>query len=135
VTFLADKSAWARMAVPAVRERLVRLVEDDLIVTCGIIDIEILSSARNRKDFDELHRAQRGFRRASVDDRVFDEAIAIQGALAVKGQHRRPIPDLLIAATALVADLTVLHYDHDFDIIATVRTLRHEWIVPRGSIA
>ena len=39
--------------------------------------------------------------------------------LAGKGQHRAPsIPELLIAATAELAGLTVLHLDKDFDLIA-----------------
>ena len=43
----------------------------------------------------------------------------VQKLLAEKGQHRAPsIPDLLIAATAELAGLTVLHLDKDFDLIA-----------------
>ena len=42
-------------------------------------------------------------------------------ALANKVHHRAPaIPDLLIAATAELAQLTVLHVDKDFDLIAQV---------------
>lgn len=41
---------------------------------------------------------------------------------ADRGQHRAPsIPDLLIAATAEKAALTVLAADKDFDLIATTR--------------
>jgi predicted nucleic acid-binding protein len=41
--------------------------------------------------------------------------------LADRGQHRAlSIPDLLIAATAEVAQLTVLHVDEDFDLIAAI---------------
>ena len=37
------------------------------------------------------------------------------------GQHRaRRLPDLMIAAAADLAGLTVLHIDKDFDVIATV---------------
>jgi predicted nucleic acid-binding protein len=42
------------------------------------------------------------------------------------------LPDLLVAATAERHDVTVLHYDHDFDLIADVTGQRVEWIVPRG---
>ncbi len=58
-------------------------------------------------------------------------AVQVQAALADRGQHRAPaIPDLLIAATAEVARLTVLHRDRDFDLIADttgqpVARLRH----------
>ena len=41
--------------------------------------------------------------------------------LADRGQHRAPsIPDLIIAATAELAGLTVLHLDQDFGVIAQV---------------
>ena len=41
--------------------------------------------------------------------------------LAELGQHRAPsIPDLLIAAAAETAPLTVLHVDMDFDLIAGI---------------
>ncbi len=41
--------------------------------------------------------------------------------LADRGQHRAPsLPDLIIAAAAELARLTVLHLDKDFDVIATV---------------
>ena len=48
-------------------------------------------------------------------------AVEIQMLLADRGQHRAPsIPDLLIAATAELAKLTVLHVDKDFDLIAAI---------------
>ena len=48
-------------------------------------------------------------------------AIEIQRLLADRGQHRAPsIPDLLIAATAELSRLTVLHVDKDFDLIAAI---------------
>lgn len=48
-------------------------------------------------------------------------AVEVQGILARRGQHRAPsIPDVLIAATAELADLTVLHCDKDFELIATI---------------
>lgn len=48
-------------------------------------------------------------------------AVEIQMLLADRGQHRAPsIPDLLIAATAELARLTVLHVDTDFDLIAAI---------------
>ncbi|MDE0268880.1 MAG: hypothetical protein OXI96_07590 [Acidimicrobiaceae bacterium] len=52
---------------------------------------------------------------------IEDRAVAVQLALARIGQHRTPsIPDVLIAATAELAGLTVLHVDKDFDLIAEV---------------
>lgn len=50
---------------------------------------------------------------------IEDRALEVQLMLASKGHHRAPsIPDLLIAATAELAGLSVLHLDKDFDLIA-----------------
>jgi len=52
---------------------------------------------------------------------IEDRAVEILALLADRGQHRAPsIPALIIAATAELAGLTVLHLDKDFDIIAEV---------------
>ena len=52
---------------------------------------------------------------------IEDRAIEVQTALADRGQHRAPsIPDLLIAATAELAQLIVLHMDKDYDLIAGI---------------
>jgi predicted nucleic acid-binding protein len=52
---------------------------------------------------------------------IEDRTVEVQLALADQGRHRAPsIPDLIIAATAELAGLTVLHVDKDFDLIAQV---------------
>jgi len=52
---------------------------------------------------------------------VEDRCVEVQVLLADRGQHRAPsIPDLIVAATAELAGLIVLHFDKDFDLIATV---------------
>ncbi len=57
------------------------------------------------------------YQTAAIEDR----AIEVQMLLADQGQHRAPsVPDLIVAATAELAGLTVLHCDKDFDLIATV---------------
>jgi len=43
------------------------------------------------------------------------------------------IPDLIIAAVAERHDITILHYDHDFDVIAEVAGQPVEWVVPPGT--
>lgn len=62
-----------------------------------------------------------------VTPRIEDRAVELQSVLAERGQHRAPsIPDLLIAATAELAELTVLHVDKDFELIADVTGQRVE---------
>ena len=52
---------------------------------------------------------------------IEDRAVEILALLADRGQHRAPsIPDLIIAATAELAGLTILHLDKEFEVIAAV---------------
>ncbi|MEI2815746.1 MAG: PIN domain-containing protein [Microthrixaceae bacterium] len=92
------------------------------------------SSARNADEWDRLAVALGAFRRIDVEAHHFDRAHQVQRNLAADGLKGRKIPDLLVAAAAEAAALTVLHYDADFDHIAAVTGQPTEWIVERGSI-
>ena len=59
--------------------------------------------------------------------KIEERALQLQLALAERGHHRAPsVPDLLIAATAELAELTVLHVDKDFELIASFTGQRVE---------
>jgi predicted nucleic acid-binding protein len=52
---------------------------------------------------------------------IEDRAVEVLTLLADRGQHRAPsIPDLMIAAVAELAGLTVLHLDKDFEVVADI---------------
>lgn len=132
--YLADKSAWSRMNKAVVADRLAPLIEQGLVGTCGILDLELLVSARSGSEHAQLRIERRySMERLSMPDEIWDRAIEVQGELAHAGQHRAvKLPDLLIAATAERHDVTVLHYDADFDRIAAVTGQPTDWIVPSG---
>lgn len=133
--YLVDKSALAGMMHATVRDRLAPIIEAGEAATCGIIDLEVLFSARNYDDHVEIRRRRAlAYERVSIDDGVFDRAVEIQAELARSGRHRVPIPDLLIAAASESAELVLLHYDSDFDTIAEVTGQPAEWVVPRGTV-
>jgi predicted nucleic acid-binding protein len=136
-TFLADKSALTRRETrPQVREVLEPLLVAGEIATCGIVDLELLYSARDRSTYRALVEALRGMPRVPVDDDVFRRALEVQSMLAERAQHRAvSLPDLLVAACAERADLAVLHYDADFERIAALTGQRAQWIVARGSVS
>jgi len=70
-----------------------------------------------------------------MDQAVLDRAMAVQDVLAERSQQRgAKIADLLIAAAAESAGLVILHYDHDFDLIAGVTGQPNEWILPAGTV-
>lgn len=136
-TFLADKSALARRETrPEVRDVLEPLLVAGEIATCGIVDLELLYSARDRATYRALVEALRGMPRAPIDDTTVNRALEVQAMLAERSQHRAvPLPDLLVAACAEKAGLKVLHYDTDFDRIGELTGQPTQWIVPRGSIS
>ncbi len=132
--YLADKSALARLSVPAVADRIVPLLENGLIASCAIVDLEVLYSARSHADYEEVLEERRSLDSAPITPQVMDTAIGLQHALARRGQHRIPIPDLVISAAAKHANLIVLHYDDDFARIRDVGGVDHEWVVRQGAI-
>ena len=106
------------------------------IATCGVVDLELLYSATSRTTYRALAEALRGMPRAPTDEAGVRRALEVQAMLAERSQHRAvPLPDLLVAACAERAGLTVLHYDSDFDRIAELTGQAAQWIVPRGSVA
>jgi predicted nucleic acid-binding protein len=132
--YLADKSALARLPVPAVGERLRPLIEDGEVATCAIVDLEVLYSSRNLDDYEAVLEERMSLDSAPITLEVMSTAVDLQHALARRGQHRVPIPDLIISAAALRANLVVLHYDADFERLASSGGALHEWIVPQGSV-
>lgn len=136
-TFLADKSALTRRETrPEVRDVLEPLLVAGEIATCGVVDLELLYSARDRATYRALVEALRGMPRAPIDEAAVARALEVQAMLAERSQHRDvPLPDLLVAACAEQAGLAVLHYDADFERIAELTGQRTQWIVPRGSVS
>lgn len=133
--YLVDKSALARMPLETVRARLAPILEAGEAATCSIIDLEILYSARNHEEHRRIrHRRDLAYARIPLTEAIFQRAIELQGLLAERAQHRIPIPDLVIAATAEAAGLTVLHYDADLERLAEITGAPTEWVVPRGSL-
>lgn len=133
---LVDNSVLTRTAKAPVAARIEPMILSGTLAACSMTDLELLFSARNGEE----HRARRDdlalrFVRVPLDQRDFDRAVEVQGLLADKAQHRAAsIPSLIVAAAAERAGLTVLHYDADFELIATATRQPTEWVVPRGSV-
>ena len=133
--YLIDKSALARMKHPRVQARIAPIIESGEAATCAIIDVEVLYSTRNRAEHEHTRtRREFAYQKVVLTDGIFRRVIEVQGMLAQKSQHRLPIPDLIIAAAAETAGMTVLHYDSDFDTIAAVTNQDMEWVARRGSL-
>lgn len=133
--FLADKSALARLRNPSVAAVLVPLVVNGQLAACSVLDLELLYSARGYGDFVATRAELAGYPRLDTTQADFDRAVAVMEQLAQRGQHRAAgLPDLLLAATAERHGVTLLHYDADFELIASVTGQAARWVVPRGSV-
>ena len=134
--YLVDSSAFGRMPRIAVAERLEPLIEAGEIAYCGILLLEILYSARGSRDLEQTRNdLSRSLTWVPTTDADFGRAGNVMALLARAGSHRSAsLPDLILAAVAERAGLTVLHYDKDFDSISSVTRQKTEWVVPQGSV-
>lgn len=121
--WLIDRSALVRLGNAADGQMWADRVERGLVRVSTLTRLEIGFSARTG---DELRAGLRRPPLASMPveyltPAIEDRAVEVQQLLADRGHHRAPaVPDLLIAATAELAGLAVLHLDKDFDLIADV---------------
>jgi predicted nucleic acid-binding protein len=119
-----DKSAAARSADPRLGQQLAELAGS--LFVCQVGELEQLYSARSARDYDELKsELHDDFEIVAPPPDLLDRALRLQQDLAHhQGMwHRTPIPDLLIAETALHHGLGVVHVDGDFERIAEIRPL------------
>lgn len=135
---LVDSTVWSKARNarrPDLPEWFNRAVQADLVATCDAVVLELLRSARNTADFTRQAQLLALLPSAPMDGTVFGRAREVQAALAGGGKHRGVPPvDLLIAACAEEAGLPLLHYDHDYDLIAGVTGQRCTWLLPAGSL-
>lgn len=121
--WLIDKSAHARLPHSPDAELWLNRVQRGLVAITPVTLLEIGYSALNASDWSAFQTTPPiGLMPIQgLDAHAESRAIHVQGLLAQRGYHRAvSIPDLLIAATAESAGLTVLHVDKDFELIATV---------------
>jgi hypothetical protein len=121
--WLIDKSALVRLADSDNAQTWSNRIERGLVYISNVTRLEVGYSARAgdiaRREFREPPLAAMPVE--YLTPAMEDRALEVQLLLADRGMHRGPsIPDLIIAATAELASLTVLHVDKDFETIAAV---------------
>jgi predicted nucleic acid-binding protein len=120
-TWLIDKSALVRLSVAADVAGWAGRIERGLVRISTVTRLEVGYSARTAADHRSLltEPPVASMPVEYLTPRIEERALELQFALAQRGHHRAPsIPDLLIAATAELAELTVLHLDKGFELIA-----------------
>lgn len=132
--YLVDTSVLARARQREVGERLEELALRGALWTCRLVDLEVVYGSRSR-DAAEVVEERLALPDAPIDEHVLRRALQVAVSLAAAGEHRGAKPvDLVIAAAAETAGLAVLHYDGDYDRIASVTGQPTEWIAPAGSL-
>ena len=123
MSWLIDKSALVRIGSCPDAQMWAERAEHGLIRIATPTLLEEGYSARSGDDWHAVIEGDpiRWFPIEFITPRAERRALEVQSLLAARGQHRAPsVPDLLIAAIAEVASLTVLHVDKDFDLIADI---------------
>jgi predicted nucleic acid-binding protein len=133
---LVDKSVLTRLDKPEVRQVVLPHLQAGKIAIAVVTELEVGFSARSVSDYKAMQRTALDYLvPVFITPRAELRARQVQMELIQRGQHRAvSIPDLLVAAVAEVERLSVLHYDGDFDLVASVTGQPVEWVVPRGSV-
>jgi hypothetical protein len=122
-TWLIDKSALVHLAASPDAAEWAARIERGLVRVTTVTRLEAGYSARSGPEL------RAGWRQPPLSSMpveyltpaIEDRAVDVLTLLADRGQHRAPsIPDLIIAATAELTGLTILHLDKDFEVIAQV---------------
>ncbi len=121
--WLIDTSALARLGVTPEADVWAERIDRGLVRITTLTLLEVGFSAKSGS---ELRTAMRRAPLAAMPVEYLtpaseSRAVEVQALLGDIGHHRGPsVPDLVVAATAELAGLTVLHVDKDFDVIADV---------------
>ena len=88
-----------------------------------VVRVEVLTGAKDEAQYAELADALRGLHALPISGAMWGRAERLRFELRRKG-HAVPVPDVLVAACALLYDCELLHADRHFDAIARLAPLR-----------
>lgn len=134
LTFLLDTSVIKRLGCVEIRAVVEPLATTGELGRPTICDLEVGYSARTRHEWDEFLEALDVFAVVETTAAHVRRALHVQRLLAARSQGGRKVPDLLVAAAAEELGIGVLHYDADFDRIASVTGQVCQWVVAAGTV-
>ncbi len=110
-------------------------VASGTILVCDLVVLELVRLAPNERRARDVAARLDAFATIPMPESLWRRARETQLALAEVGVHRSvPATDLVIAAAAESAAVPLLHYDLDYERIAEVSELEHQWLLPRGTL-
>jgi predicted nucleic acid-binding protein len=130
--YLADASAFFRIhGDPRATTTWWPAVDRGIVGICEATEVEIFYTARSAEHSKRLKaRLRDSYPWVGVPDSIWVRVLEVQQAMIGNGTHRSAgLADLVVAATAEIYGLTVLHDDRDFDCIAAItgQAVRRVW--------
>jgi predicted nucleic acid-binding protein len=118
--FLVDTSAWIlalrKDFLPSVKDRIAYLLKENSIITSGMIKLELLGGTKAEKEFQRLKTRLDALEMVEMNTSLLERAYDLAFSLRRRG-ITVPYTDILIAASALMMDATVVHADSHFDLM------------------
>jgi predicted nucleic acid-binding protein len=106
------------------------------VLVCDIVVLELVRLTPNETRAREVTARLDAFASVGMPASVWRRARELQLLLAPDGNHRRVPPvDLLIGAAAEAAGVPLVHYDRDYERLANISQLEHQWLLPDGTLA
>jgi predicted nucleic acid-binding protein len=117
--FLVDTSAWVRYNDPVVSTRLDELSMAGVVASCGVVELHLLSAVRDYGTYATVT----ALRKASVvwlemSEADVRRALEVQALLVERGDFGPPWVALVVAAVAERHDVTLLHCNPWFEVVA-----------------
>lgn len=120
---------WARdRRFPGLADWFNSEVRSGRVLVCDLVILELVRLTPNHGRARELATRLAAFDMLSMPQSLWSRAREVQLSMAASGDHRRvPPPDLLIAATAELANVPLVHYDRDYERITAITDQEHAW--------
>ncbi len=135
--WLLDTSALAVARHPEVLGGLGPMLRAGLLYTCPVLDIEALAAVRSPESHRRLAEERRdAYRAVPLSTAVGQRALRLQAALTRRAHYQALDPnDLLVAATAIEHDLTLLPYQRGFELLGELGELDQRPVAALGSLS
>jgi predicted nucleic acid-binding protein len=120
-----------RYADPIVGTRLDELLAAGVVATCGIVELQLLSVVRDKGTYavvSALRKTSTTWLEMSEAD--FKRALEVQAMMVEQREVMAPWPVLVVAAVAERNELTLLHCEREFEVVAGVTGQTAETVKP-----
>lgn len=127
--YLLDTSVWIPVlrinSLESIRKRVDQLLKENSVAIMPIVKVELLGGTKNEIEFERLNKRLSSLLFLDMNNEVWNKASKLAYDLKRNG-ITVPYIDIMIAATAIHHNTTLLHLDKNFDMIASKSSLKLE---------